>query len=169
MIGFFMTHISLVVVDDGNCFYSASRSSTHGLYRVFLFFSSRRRHTRWPRDWSSDVCSSDLDILDVASEASGKTPGTDLREGVPTLPTLYAMRSTDDASRRLRQLLSKPIDDDAELDEALSLLRAHPAMDEARDYVRARADTARGMLDSLPDVPARDVLIDLCKIGRAHV
>src|SRR5207253_4616962 len=28
----------------------------------FFFFSSRRRHTRWPRDWSSDVCSSDLDI-----------------------------------------------------------------------------------------------------------
>src|SRR5207253_7112755 len=27
------------------------------------FFSSRRRHTRWPRDWSSDVCSSDLDLL----------------------------------------------------------------------------------------------------------
>src|SRR5207253_5619286 len=29
-------------------------------YFVFFFFSSRRRHTRWPRDWSSDVCSSDL-------------------------------------------------------------------------------------------------------------
>src|SRR5215208_3456681 len=29
--------------------------------RVRFFFSSRRRHTRWPRDWSSDVCSSDLD------------------------------------------------------------------------------------------------------------
>src|SRR5439155_4003156 len=27
---------------------------------LFFFFSSRRRHTRWPRDWSSDVCSSDL-------------------------------------------------------------------------------------------------------------
>src|SRR5690625_7209274 len=27
---------------------------------VYFFFSSRRRHTRWPRDWSSDVCSSDL-------------------------------------------------------------------------------------------------------------
>src|SRR5690625_7196230 len=27
-----------------------------------FFFSSRRRHTRWPRDWSSDVCSSDLNI-----------------------------------------------------------------------------------------------------------
>src|SRR6266508_6146113 len=28
---------------------------------IFFFFSSRRRHTRWPRDWSSDVCSSDLE------------------------------------------------------------------------------------------------------------
>src|SRR5690625_6572956 len=31
-----------------------------------FFFSSRRRHTRWPRDWSSDVCSSDLALLDLA-------------------------------------------------------------------------------------------------------
>src|SRR5207253_6109593 len=30
----------------------------------YFFFSSRRRHTRWPRDWSSDVCSSDLDRLE---------------------------------------------------------------------------------------------------------
>src|SRR5207253_8063186 len=29
----------------------------------FFFFSSRRRHTRWPRDWSSDVCSSDLELV----------------------------------------------------------------------------------------------------------
>src|SRR5439155_14424050 len=29
-----------------------------------FFFSSRRRHTRWPRDWSSDVCSSDLSWRD---------------------------------------------------------------------------------------------------------
>src|SRR5690606_41143416 len=28
---------------------------------IFFFFSSRRRHTRFSRDWSSDVCSSDLD------------------------------------------------------------------------------------------------------------
>src|SRR5215510_15906620 len=31
---------------------------------ICFFFSSRRRHTRWPRDWSSDVCSSDLDAED---------------------------------------------------------------------------------------------------------
>src|SRR5439155_15403481 len=34
--------------------------SVHLLFLVMFFFSSRRRHTRWPRDWSSDVCSSDL-------------------------------------------------------------------------------------------------------------
>src|SRR6266508_5471941 len=34
----------------------------------FVFFSSRRRHTRWPRDWSSDVCSSDLTYRRLAEE-----------------------------------------------------------------------------------------------------
>src|SRR3989449_6924957 len=34
----------------------------------FFFFSSRRRHTRCSRDWSSDVCSSDLTTLDHAGE-----------------------------------------------------------------------------------------------------
>src|SRR5439155_8510755 len=33
---------------------------------MFFFFSSRRRHTRWPRDWSSDVCSSDLHPITVS-------------------------------------------------------------------------------------------------------
>src|SRR3712207_8583536 len=34
----------------------------HSLFHIliFFFFSSRRRHTRYWRDWSSDVCSSDL-------------------------------------------------------------------------------------------------------------
>src|SRR5437870_13866326 len=35
---------------------------------LFFFFSSRRRHTRWPRDWSSDVCSSDLIRILVVAE-----------------------------------------------------------------------------------------------------
>src|SRR5690625_5057616 len=36
-----------------------------------FFFSSRRRHTRWPRDWSSDVCSSDLLLADPQHAAAG--------------------------------------------------------------------------------------------------
>src|SRR5699024_11719411 len=35
------------------------------LYFFFFFFSSRRRHTRSKRDWSSDVCSSDLEVMEM--------------------------------------------------------------------------------------------------------
>ncbi|MEV7397543.1 polyprenyl synthetase family protein [Aeromicrobium sp. NPDC092404] len=104
------------------------------------------------------------DVIDIASETgdSGKTPGTDLREGVPTLPTLIALRSTDAGSERLRSLLAKPLTDDDELDEAIRLLRAHPAMTEARSYVQAEADAANALLAKLPDVPARQALQALC-------
>src|SRR5690606_40891337 len=37
---------------------------------IFFFFSSRRRHTRFSRDWSSDVCSSDLRVLVHAESRS---------------------------------------------------------------------------------------------------
>ena len=52
------------------------------------------------------------DILDIASESdtSGKTPGTDLREGVPTLPVLMAQASTDPADARLLALLGRAAD-----------------------------------------------------------
>ncbi len=100
------------------------------------------------------------DILDIASESeeSGKTPGTDLREGVPTLPTLYALRSTDPADARLVELLSQPLTDDALHAEALGLLRAHPAMAEARAYVVREAAEAKALLAALPDGPVRTAL-----------
>jgi len=104
------------------------------------------------------------DIIDIASETgeSGKTPGTDLREGVPTLPVLIALRSTDPADERLRTLLSKPLVDDIEHAEALALIRVHEAMDEARAYVRAESDAARALLEKLPEQPARAALEALC-------
>src|SRR5207253_9212040 len=43
------------------------------LYVFVFFFSSRRRHTSWPRDWSSDVCSSDLIARHVACDAAKAT------------------------------------------------------------------------------------------------
>src|SRR5690625_1192003 len=42
-----------------------------------FFFSSRRRHTRWPRDWSSDVCSSDLVKADIVQEYLDAHPEQD--------------------------------------------------------------------------------------------
>jgi heptaprenyl diphosphate synthase len=104
------------------------------------------------------------DLLDVAStsDESGKTPGTDLREGVPTLPVLHALASTDPADARLQSLLAAPLVDDDLHAEALALLRAHPAMELARADVRAWADDARAVLENLPDVPARAILEYLC-------
>ena len=100
------------------------------------------------------------DILDVASESeeSGKTPGTDLREGVPTLPVLFAQRSADPGDARLLELLAAPLTDDADHAEALTLLRAHPAMDEARAYVAGLAAEAKVLLKVLPDGPVREAL-----------
>src|SRR5207253_8694694 len=39
---------------------------------VYFFFSTRRRHTRWPRDWSSDVCSSDLEAGSSADDVDAE-------------------------------------------------------------------------------------------------
>ncbi len=106
------------------------------------------------------------DILDVASESgeSGKTPGTDLREGVPTLPVLLALASDDPADERLHQLLRGDLDDDVRLDEALRLLRAHPAMAQARAYVVARAEEAKARLHLLPEGPVRTALEDFADV-----
>jgi heptaprenyl diphosphate synthase len=100
------------------------------------------------------------DILDIASDPteSGKTPGTDLREGIATLPALYALRSSDPAQARLRELIGSAITDDAEHAEALGLLRDSPALEAARETLAGYAETARTMLAALPDVPARAAL-----------
>jgi heptaprenyl diphosphate synthase len=102
------------------------------------------------------------DIIDIASaaEESGKIPGTDLREGVPTLPTLFALAddSADPDAVRLRELLRRPLTDDADVDEALALLRTSRGLARARDTLIDRADRARAVLTQLPDCPARDAL-----------
>lgn len=104
------------------------------------------------------------DILDIASESeeSGKTPGTDLKEGVPTLPVLIARASTDPADARLVELIDPArtdlAADDALHAEALYLLRKHSAMGEARDYVVARAEEAKQLLAVLPEGSVRRAL-----------
>jgi len=107
------------------------------------------------------------DLLDIASESvqSGKTPGTDLREGVATLPVLYALAGDDDdaSAVRLRELLgSGPLVDDALHAEALGLLRESTAMKRARETVRSYAEDARACLAPLPDGPPRHAMEALC-------
>lgn len=74
------------------------------------------------------------DILDIASESkdSGKTPGTDLKEGILTLPMLFVLDAGRVEDETLIELLGKPLTD-TETDLSLSLLRQHAAMRQARD------------------------------------
>ncbi|MDR3662760.1 MAG: polyprenyl synthetase family protein [Mycobacterium sp.] len=103
------------------------------------------------------------DIIDIDSDPdeSGKVPGTDLREGVHTLPVLFALRETGTQADRLRALLATPIDNDADLAEALGLLRSSPGMAEAKRTVQRFAAEARSELTNLPNLPGRLALENL--------
>jgi heptaprenyl diphosphate synthase len=103
------------------------------------------------------------DIIDIDSDSdeSGKVPGTDVREGVRTLPMLFALRETGPDGARLRALLAGPVHDDAEVLEALALLRASPGMAKAKDVLAQYAAQARHEVDLLPDVPGRRALAAL--------
>ncbi|MFJ9519294.1 polyprenyl synthetase family protein [Kitasatospora sp. NPDC101801] len=109
------------------------------------------------------------DVLDIASDGheSGKTPGTDLREGVPTLPILLLQQmpvdQADPEDLRLRELLTLDLAADDELHaEALKLLRRHPALERARRDTLRYAEEARALLAPLPDCPAKAALQGLC-------
>ena len=102
------------------------------------------------------------DLLDVQSDSteSGKTPGTDLKEGVPTLVTLYVMASTDPADKDLATRLSKPIPE-SEISKTILELRNHKAVTEVKNYLNRIADEANQLLNQLPTGPAKDALSNL--------
>ena len=103
------------------------------------------------------------DVIDIASDSSesGKTPGTDLKEGIPTLVTLQILRSNDPNDEALRVKLSKPIPE-SEITATIKELRVHPALEAAREYLHSLANESKAMLKDLPDGPARKTLEGLC-------
>lgn len=110
------------------------------------------------------------DIIDISSASgdSGKTPGTDLREGVHTLPVLYALRADDPSSARLTELLVDPstgqpiaLTDDAAVAESIEILNASSGMSAAKARLQAFADQAHEVLGQLPQGPAHDALASL--------
>ncbi|MEU9357404.1 polyprenyl synthetase family protein [Streptomyces sp. NPDC048301] len=108
------------------------------------------------------------DVLDIASDTheSGKTPGTDLREGIPTLPVLHlrarAAAEGRPEDKELVELLDGDLGDDAVLAEALRRLRAHPALEQARRDTVRYAQEARAALAPLPECYAKAALEELC-------
>ncbi|MEI7723053.1 MAG: polyprenyl synthetase family protein [Actinomycetota bacterium] len=104
------------------------------------------------------------DVIDIASESnqSGKTPGTDLREGVPTLVTLNVMASTKVEDAELQRLLSAPIHDEDTVAQVLRALRSHDGLNQAREQLGQVAKQARAALGPLPLTPATAALFSLC-------
>ena len=103
------------------------------------------------------------DVIDIASDSSqsGKTPGTDLKEGVPTLVTLQIMKSDRSEDQELKALLSAPMDD-ATVARVIPQLRQHQALEDAKKYLHTLADESKALLSTLPTGPARSALENLC-------
>ena len=104
------------------------------------------------------------DLLDIVSQggASGKSPGTDLREGIATLPVLFALAGDDPVEARLRRLVAAPISDDGDHAEALDLLRSSRSLARANEVLAQYADRARARLELVPAGDVRDALSALC-------
>ena len=103
------------------------------------------------------------DIIDITSDSkeSGKTPGTDLREGVPTLVTLFILESEDPADAELRKILSAPITDEVIVQEVIVKLRNHSALKKSRELVAKYGQSAQKHLETLPEGPAKAALVGL--------
>ncbi len=104
------------------------------------------------------------DIIDIASDShqSGKVPGTDLREGVPTLVTLNLLKSTRPEDRKLQKLVSAPIKNEDTVAEVLAQLRLHPALEESKEQLQQVARDARIALGPLPVNDVTGALFSLC-------
>jgi heptaprenyl diphosphate synthase len=102
------------------------------------------------------------DVIDIYSDGktSGKTPGTDLRAGVPTLPVLYLRQNAqhDPASAKLVEIIDGGLDDDAALNQVLEQMRKHPATERAFQEAKRWADQAIAALEDLPAGPVREAL-----------
>ena len=103
------------------------------------------------------------DIIDIASDSkeSGKTPGTDLREGVPTLVTLLILESDDPADLELKKILSAPITDEVIVQEVIVKLRNHSALTRSQELVAKYGQSAQEHLKTLPDGAAKAALVGL--------
>ncbi len=105
------------------------------------------------------------DVLDLASSAEvlGKVPGTDLREGVPTMPVLLLRRAAADGTidgegRAILTALDGDLHSDEALGAVVARLAAHPVMEQAREMARGSSRDAVAALDAIDDSPAKDAL-----------
>lgn len=111
------------------------------------------------------------DVIDLQSDSAttGKTPGTDLREGVDTMPVLLlrqraAAGTLDAAGTQILERLQQDLGDDGALRDVVAELRAHPVLQEARRMAHEWVDDAVAELAGLPAGELRTTLIDFARL-----
>lgn len=111
------------------------------------------------------------DIIDIFSDSSqsGKTPGTDLREGVFTLPVLYALSEDTPVGEELRGLLTGPLASDEEVTKALTLLERSTGRARALEDVHTYLAEAQSELSRLPDNEITTALRALASVTVSRV
>jgi octaprenyl-diphosphate synthase len=104
------------------------------------------------------------DVLDINGDhgSTGKNVGTDMMEGKPTLPVIYAM-SSDPDGKKIREIFKNKNTSDAEMNEALRLIKRTDATDRCISKAKELAEAAIAKLPSLKDSKYRDALIDLAR------
>lgn len=100
------------------------------------------------------------DYIDIMSDDddSGKTPGTDLRAGVPTLPLILLRANSDPASQQLVKLVDTGLVADTDLEIAVANLREHPVMETTLQAAVEWATSAKQALEALPSGTVRNAL-----------
>jgi len=104
------------------------------------------------------------DILDITANPKvlGKPVGGDIRQGIITLPMIYALQDTQ-SSERLKTLLSKRVKSEEETQEAVELIKESGGIEKSREVVTLYIEKAIRHLYELPDIGSRGALIELAE------
>ncbi|MDD7384630.1 MAG: polyprenyl synthetase family protein [Actinomycetaceae bacterium] len=113
------------------------------------------------------------DVIDIVSDGAttGKTPGTDLRDGVATMPTILLQEQAqagtlDDAGMRILNALRGDLSSDEALADVVGMLRAHPVMEQTQAIAEQWLARAEVELEAVPEGEVRDALL---QFGRMSV
>lgn len=104
------------------------------------------------------------DVLDVSGDPhkTGKTVGTDLIEGKPTLPVIYAMRDPE-LGCPIREIFEKPESTLDDVTEALRLIQRTDAIERCMEKARGIVESIADGLDALAPSKYRDALLDMSR------
>ena len=105
------------------------------------------------------------DMLDFTSDNNklGKPVGADIREGVITLPTIYALKHSKQREF-LKEILANKSADEEEIEEAIEIVKNSGGLDYAKGVAEKYVQKAQQSIAELPDIPIKKVLANISSL-----